>query len=283
MPTVRELSAPYENFMLGPRPGPGVCDRCFNLTDGYARCYACTHCEPVLDAVSPISYSVAHEQLHHALAAYKRLSGEVARRLRLQLAAVLWRYLAVHEPCLARAAGVEPRAGHSFELVTTVPSGEATREESHPLCWIVGELMAPTRARYERLLRRSDAAVAPRTFNPAKFSALRSLSGQSVLLIDDTWTTGANAQSAAAALKAAGAGAVAIVVIGRHVNRDWRGNDRRLKALPAFDWSACALCAGASALSRGSSLCDGGADAVAPRLTMANKQDLRVERLDRIE
>jgi orotate phosphoribosyltransferase len=64
-----------------------------------------------------------------------------------------------------------------------------------------------------------------------------------VLLIDDTWTTGANAQSAAAALKDAGAGPVAAVVIGRHLNRDWHENDRRLRALTTpFDWGHCVLC-----------------------------------------
>ena len=64
-----------------------------------------------------------------------------------------------------------------------------------------------------------------------------------MLLIDDTWTTGANAQSAAAALKDAGAGTVAAVVIGRHLNRDWHENDLRLRALgESFDWEHCALC-----------------------------------------
>jgi orotate phosphoribosyltransferase len=71
----------------------------------------------------------------------------------------------------------------------------------------------------------------------------RSLHGEPVLLIDDTWTTGANAQSAAAALKLAGAGSVAAVVIGRHVNRDWHGNELKLRALATpFDWRGCALC-----------------------------------------
>jgi hypothetical protein len=42
--------------------------------------------------------------------------------------------------------------------------------------------------------------------------------GASVLLLDDTWVSGASAQSAAAALKLAGAAHVAIVVLGRHVN-----------------------------------------------------------------
>jgi predicted amidophosphoribosyltransferase len=238
MPTVAELTALYSNFMLGPRRGESVCDSCFNLTDGYDRCYACSHGEQHLAAVSPISYSVAGEQLHHALRGYKRFSGTVARRMVVELAAVLWRSLVGHEACLARAAGVQ-----SFPLVTTVPSGDPARDDRHPLRWIVGEVVAPTRDRYERLLTRSGADVAPREFSPSKFSATRSLRGEPVLLIDDTWTTGASAQSAAAALKRAGAGPVAAIVIGRHVNRDWHENDRRLRALSRpYDWERCGLC-----------------------------------------
>lgn len=244
MPTVRELSAPYENFMLAPRPGSGVCRQCFNLTEGYERCYACTQHPSVLDAMLPISYSVAHEQLHHALASYKRLSGEVGRRLALQLGAVLWRFLGLHESCVARAAG-----SPYFEVVATVPSVDRSRDEHHPLRRVVAELVGPTRDRHRRLLRRSDLEVAPRTFSPEKFIVTRPLRGESVLLLDDTWTTGSNAQSAAAALKAAGAGPVATVVIGRHVNRDWRGNDPKLRSLESpFDWARCALCASARAI-----------------------------------
>jgi predicted amidophosphoribosyltransferase len=235
MPTVADLTALYGNFMLGPRPGRAVCEMCFDLTDGHQRCYGCAHAKKWLDAVSPISYSVAHEQLHHALAGYKRPPNDVARRFEVELAAVLWRHLDAHERCAARAAGTD-----AFELVTTVPS--STRDAAHPLHRIVGELAGPTRDRHERLLRRSNTSAEAREFSVDKFQAIRDLAGRSVLLIDDTWTTGANARSAAAALKAAGAGAVAALVIGRHLNREWDQNDRRLRALSCpFDWQSCAL------------------------------------------
>ncbi len=253
MPTVGELTGPYANFMLGPRAGPDVCSTCFNFTNGYERCYACAHGEAWLDAVAPISYSVAHEQLHHALAGYKRLSGDVARRLRAELAAVLWRFLAEHEACVARAAGA---AMGAFTLVTTVPSGERERERDHPLRLIVSELVGPTRDRHEHLLRRSGINVGARKFDAAKFEAVRKLASEPVLLVDDTWTTGANAQSAAAALRSAGAGPVGAVVIGRHLNRQWHENDRRLRGIEApFDWGQCALCAKRRA--QGGGLCAG--------------------------
>jgi len=239
VPSVGELTAVYGNFMLGPHEGAGVCSVCFNFTDGYERCYACAHCEQRLDAMTPISYSVAREQLHHALASYKRLDGDVVHRLRAELSAVLWRFLVAHEACLARAAGVS-----GFALVTTVPSGDRARDEIHPLRRMVSELIGPTRDRHERLLERTTSDASPRHFSEQKFTARRALSSEAVLLIDDTWTTGATAQSAASALKSAGAGAVAAVVIGRHLNREWHENDRRLRGITGpYDWSRCARCA----------------------------------------
>jgi predicted amidophosphoribosyltransferase len=240
MPSVGELSGLYENVLLGPRRGPDVCGTCFNFTAGYDRCYACAYGHESLDALVPISYSVAREQLHHTLASYKRLDGDVARWLGATLAAILWRFLTEHEACLAQAAHT-----HRFDITTTVPSSDRNRDERHPLRHIVGDLVGPTRDRYRPLLRRTSAQVPPRTFDPSKFeSTTPRLHGESVLLIDDTWTTGASAQSAAAALKQAGAGAVAAVVIGRHLNREWHENDRRIRGIAQpFSWDNCALCA----------------------------------------
>jgi predicted amidophosphoribosyltransferase len=238
MATVSELTAPYGNFMLAPQPGAGVCDGCFDLIDeAQTRCHRCRAHPGVLEAAAPISYSVAHEQLHHALRAYKRLPDRVARRFQTELAAVLWRYLDAHERCLASAAGV---AG--FDLVTAVPSGSRERDELHPLKRMLAGLIAPTRSRYERLLTRTGTDVAPRQFSRDKFSPVRELQGETILLVDDTWTTGASARSAAAALKSAGAGPVAAVVVGRHLHRDWAQNDRGLGRLARpFDWEHCAL------------------------------------------
>jgi predicted amidophosphoribosyltransferase len=238
MATVSELSAPYATFMLNPRPGPGVCDLCFNLTEGYGRCWACAHGGRFLDAVAPISYSLGGGQLHRALAAYKRSAGCDAQRLRAELAAVLWRHLVVHEGCVARAAGVV-----AFDVVTTVPSSDRRRDQGHPLHRLVGRRIGATRDRHRRLLRRTGAEASVHEFNPRRYESTAELNGHSVLLIDDMWTTGANAQSAAAALKAAGSGPVAAVVIGRHLNPEWGHNVERIRAFERpFDWRRCARC-----------------------------------------
>ncbi len=239
MATVGELSAPYTNFMLNSLPptAANVCGICLTFTQGYGTCYPCGHNARFINAVLPISYSVHFGQLHTVLQQYKRGRENVARPLQLQLAAVLWRFIAAHEGCLADAA-----AADRFDLVTTVPSSDQQRDEKHPLRRIVGEIVEPTRDRYQRLLRRSGTPVPERTVDPGKYNPREDLDGENVLLIDDTWTTGANVQSAAAALKTAGADRVGVLVIGRHINEDYQDNAQRLKALPrTFDWETCGL------------------------------------------
>jgi predicted amidophosphoribosyltransferase len=269
---------PVERMLLSPRPGPGVCVVCFNLTDGYQWCYACAHGRNVLDAVAPISYSVAHESLHRALFGYKRLPEPLAHSLRAELTTILSRFLARHERCLARTAGTP-----GFDLVATVPSGERYRDQAHPLPRIVTQALGATAARPERMLCRSAFETGDREYDFLKYLAVRPLDGEAVLLVDDTWTTGANAQSAAAALKAAGAGRVAAVAIGRHVNREWGDNDRRLLELEGrFDWRRCALCAPDGLRAR-AGLGDSGGHAVSPWLAVAEKQDVGFDRLDRLQ
>jgi predicted amidophosphoribosyltransferase len=269
---------PVERMLLSPRPGPGVCVVCFNLTDGYPWCYACAHGRSVLDAAAPISYSVAHESLHRALFGYKRLPEPLARGPRAELTTILSRYLERHERCLARAAGTR-----GFDVVATVPSGQRHRDQEHPLRRIVTAALGATKARHSRLLCRSAFDTGVREYDFLKYLAVRPLDGEAVLLVDDTWTTGANAQSAAAALKAAGAGRVAAVAIGRHVNREWGDNERRLLELEGrFDWNRCALCAPAG-LRAGAGLGDSRRDAVPPWLAVAGQQDGRFDRLDRLQ
>jgi hypothetical protein len=239
MPTVRELSDRYTNFMLNPLPpGSGdVCPICLTFTNGYPLCYGCSGQPQHAGAVLPISYSVHFGQLHTSLRAYKRGDASVARRLQLELAAVLWRFLELHEACLARHLGID-----EFELVTTVPSGSRERDEVQPLRRIVGDLVAPTRGRYERLLVRSLEDVADRVVDLRKYEATRELDGENMLLVDDTWTSGASVQIGAGVLRRAGAGAVGALVIGRHVHAEYRNNQERLDSLNRpYRWNQCAF------------------------------------------
>jgi hypothetical protein len=107
---------------------------------------------------------------------------------------------------------------------------------------VVGRICGHTAPRFERLLAPTDQGTEDREFDPGRYAAARQLDGVNVLLIDDTWTTGASAQNAAFALKRVGAATVGYVGIGRYVRRDYLDHGDRLDALPKeFDWGTCAV------------------------------------------
>jgi hypothetical protein len=158
------------------------------------------------DAVAPVAYAVKGSPLARDLWLYK--AGHPAspaagsRLLRLLLV-----FLHDHGPQVWRHAGM---AQPSHACV--VPSGRG-RGGSHPLRALAAPYLAlpwvsmhpgPGGDPWARLL------------DGARFRAGQ-VTGAGILLLDDTWASGASAQSAAVALKQAGARAVAVVVIGRHV------------------------------------------------------------------
>ena len=217
-----------------PPPGPGVCDTCRGPAPASSReCSSCRRMPRRLDAVVPISWSLAGGPLHHALRGYKDDPLLMVRReFASGLAAVLDRFLRRHEPCVAAAASVG-----RFSLVTTVPA-RADRDRG-PLRSLVRGCPSVA-GRFARSLAPAGEPPPAHGFAPGRFRALHPLAGETVLLIDDTWTSGASAQSAAHALKRGGAHRVALVVIGRHINPGFGDQRPRCAPAPPFDWAACA-------------------------------------------
>ena len=114
----------------------------------------------------------------------------------------------------SRATGMIAGPG----LAAVVPSGQG-RPGPHPLAGIVASCVDVP---IVPLSTASGAAARARGLADGVAAGWltvgAAVAGADVLLIDDTWVSGASAQSAAAALKAAGARRVALVVIGRHVD-----------------------------------------------------------------
>jgi hypothetical protein len=249
VPNVRTLTEPYGAFLIHPLPiGPGVCGTCrAAVAEGYTACYACDALaaagfSAAADAVVPISISIRHEQLATELWRYKELNDAEARRvLRNRLAAVLGRFLAAHEQCVADAADAD-----SFELVTTVPSTGGRGR--HPLREIVGDIVEVTKGRHADLLVANPAVPPGREVHPDRFLLLEDeppteIAGANILVVDDTWTKGGNAQSAAVRLKKAGANRVAIVVLGRHVDPDFPPAKAYLRQArrTGYSWERCCV------------------------------------------
>src|SRR5215471_13086669 len=194
---------------------PGRCRACQGpARPGYARCFQCElHAQSapglLADAVAPVAYAVKGSPLARDLWLYKAgrpESGAAGSRMLLLLLV----FLHDHGSWAWRQAGMA-RPSHAC----VVPSGRG-RAGPHPLQALVVRYLALP---WLSLCPRPGGDPWARSLDPARFRARQQVTGAGVLLLDDTWASGASAQSAAAALKQAGARSVAVVVIGRHVNR----------------------------------------------------------------
>ena len=243
--TVEEASVAYIRAMrnaLSPDTA-GVCRICRTFIDPtYRRCWPCKEQPNNLDVVVPITYSEHLGQMHTALRSYKDGRSEEERRYAMvRLTAILWRFLDAHQTCVRRAAGVR-----EFDLVTTVPSSTPEGDEARRGLRQIVEWCTPIANRYERVLTATGDVPPGRDYAPTRYKAGWRIDGVRVLLIDDTWTRGGHAQSAAHALREAGASKVGLVVIGRHLRRDWEVTDgvtsgELFDELPPFDWTTCSV------------------------------------------
>jgi hypothetical protein len=195
-----------------PEPGPGVCASCRGpARHGFARCFHCgLHVESapglLADVVAPVACAPKGSRLATDLWLYKSQRAG-SREAGAALLAMLLVFLHDRAPGIWRAMAMVPTCA------CVVPSGRG-RPGPHPLQALVqGCLALP----WASLLARPGGDPWARALDPGRFRAPRPLDGAAVLLLDDTWTSGGTAQSAAVALKRAGARWVAVVVLGRHL------------------------------------------------------------------
>jgi hypothetical protein len=244
MPTVEEFTDPYAAaYTPPPYIGSGVCDVCHGAPlTGDARCWSCRQTtqsasRPV-ELVVPISLYELGGQLHTVLKDYKRSTDSTVRdRHRLQVAATLHRFLRDHGDHIRAAAGGD------WDTITIIPSKQSGREP-HALEQVI-MMGRSIRALYRPLLEPWEPDTIGRAVASDRgFRATTSVRGLRVLMLDDTFTSGATFQSAASALALAGATVVAGVVIGRVIHPEFSEETRELwdaqDAIP-FDFTVCCL------------------------------------------
>ncbi len=228
------------------RPLPATCLVCRGpVGAGYRRCYQCTRHGVVgpgllADAVVPISYAIRGTAFAGDLWRYKSCHASDAA-VRTSLLALSLVFLRDHGRCAWGAAGMPVP-----DRLAVVPSGYG-RPGVHPLLRLVAPYLPLPPV---RLVLRPGGQQG-RELNISRFAVGETVDGANVLMLDDTWVSGGNAQSAAVALKRAGAARVAVVVLGRHVNPadpaaaallasvGWPGSADRA----GYDPAKCAICA----------------------------------------
>ena len=209
----------------------GICRVCHSSCgDGFDRCYPCAqaaHLDP--PEIIPVTMSVAGGAVHHHLRMYKDSSDAQTReRLAMRLAALLSLFMEKHAACVGE-----------WDVVTCVPSPARVA-------------LAPVVAKLKRFYQRDVSALATtaesqgRTLAADQFTVVEKVDGQRVLLLDDTFTTGAKLFSAVAALRRSGATIVGPVVLGRHVQTSWQPSEEMMTWLGQREWreDRCCRCGG---------------------------------------
>lgn len=186
--------------------------------------------------VVPITPYETLGQMHYHLRAYKDSpSSSVRERSSLYVAALLARFLYEHGDCIERIAG-------GWDFVTSVPSTSG-RSGIHPL--EAAAQRVPWLAQRRRTVLGPGSVSAKHNHaSDSAFAAIAPVQGERILVIDDTYTSGARAQSAASALSLAGAATVAIVPVGRVIAPSFSDDVREFwktqRAIP-FRFDACCL------------------------------------------
>ncbi len=139
----------------------------------------------------------------------------------LRVISILCHFLWLHRTCIAESAGDD------WSAITGVPSSTDRGADQHPLIRAL-QRVPSAYDEYEDLLERGPTSIGHNRASDTGYVVRhpeRDLTGKRVLLIDDTFTSGARSQSAASALALAGAEVVAIVVIGRVIDPRWSGEE----------------------------------------------------------
>lgn len=207
-----------------PNDAPDVCPMCRSWRpDADTLCWNCTRVHDLLSrpcpTVIPISLYCKPSLLRDRLTLYKDGSDHERQAYPPVIAAIVDRFFLEHGTALSTVVG-------GWDVITVVPSTD--REPPQPLEVALAALPARRLERPRVLLTRGSGEVDHNKMSDDAFRATEAIQGSRVLLLDDVYTTGATAQSAASALHLAGATVCAVVAIGRRVNPDWRPGIRAL-------------------------------------------------------
>jgi len=199
----------------------GTCRRCYTPVDGVTMCARCRRDDTDADAGLPdargfMTYASHHEPIAQSgrlMWDYKspiQLSASAQQTIKL-LAALALRG---HRDCPRALLGTAPTAW------AAVPSLPAKGPDDHHLARILRSFARSNST--EISLRGVGDPESPRDLRAAHFAVLSRVPRRAhVLLVEDTWVSGGHAQSAALALRAAGAERVSLLALARWLTPEW--------------------------------------------------------------
>lgn len=222
--------------------GPDRCERCFCPTASGAKCFACRTAESIpgapdlLGFMTYAGYIDPIAQSGHVMRGYKFAGGPIGTHLQtVQLMSGL--ALAGHVACPGRILGTPVTAWATVPSLPPKPG-----QPDHALNKIVRKLARSGAT--EVVLQASTSVRNPRAVSADHFSVAEgSPLEEHVLLVDDTWTSGGHATSAALALRAAGASRVSVLALARWLSIGWEATTaawaRKHLTAPDFRSDVC--------------------------------------------
>jgi hypothetical protein len=197
-----------------------VCSECLGPADErYLRCLGCDrlHCgggapHDLAAIVVPMTTALNPSGWYSRLVTYKKGYPEHLRLLGALASTWLWR----HRAAIAALLGGEP------DLLTVVPSKRGVDYERQPLRQALAHF-GPPPFPLRQTLRHLEGGHRHR-YTPEIFAPVGAGVGEHrIVLVEDTWVTGATALSAAGALLGQGAAAVCVLPLARCIDGNFWG------------------------------------------------------------
>ncbi|WP_062980608.1 hypothetical protein [Nocardia anaemiae] len=232
-------------------PGtPDICSVCRGPADQdlCGRCQAAqeAHGDLLADRTILLTYALGnregarHQSAHHMLT-YKGYRGtppvpRCAEDLQLMISVMM----DMHRSCLQSWLGTQ------WDSLTFVPSKERPNG-THPVAALANAALptfAPAPKLQKFLLTPGRGSDSKHEMTSDRYEIdqrwRKRVEGRNVLIVDDTWTTGASAQGAAVAAKRAGAATVTLLCVARWLRWDWGDHKKLISTLhDGFDVLRC--------------------------------------------
>lgn len=215
------LASKAGGYLRNPVREPRVtCAVCATPVAGYSHCYRCNdhrQTSGTADLVAPLTYAIAGRQSGYVMRGYKAQPPVAEHRAIMAMLMIVG--IADHADCAARILDAE--LSH-WAVVPSLPA----KAGPHPL----RELVAGAAGGAEVTLTAHKSPKDPRALSASHFRTDDVLPpGSHVLLMDDTWTGGGHVQSAALALRAAGAECVSVLVAARWLREEYGDNSEFIR------------------------------------------------------
>ncbi|MDP1852152.1 MAG: hypothetical protein Q8K48_07035 [Candidatus Planktophila sp.] len=212
-------------YLYGTQQGSDFCEVCRTPVNGYSVCKACNSARvasiaqglQLADHVYPIAYANNNSQSMLLMHGYKENFDPELEPSELYLNIILLIITAIglHINCIQ----------NPIQSITYVPSSKG--RVSHPLRRVTEYLSQEFNLEFVEAKYVLPTESESRELNPDQYE-LHSISRAlgHTLILEDTWTTGAHAQSLAAKLRSLGANEVSVLVVARWLRTDWPATSR---------------------------------------------------------